>query len=112
MAHPVHSDGMSQVQAPAPSRAAVRAAAPYAVKTKGYYQTLSATSVGIEMAVAVVIGLFFGMWLDRQLGIAPAMMITWLLIGFAAGLRAVFRHVAASDRLAAESQETETPELK
>jgi len=30
--------------------------------------------------------------------------------GFAAGMRAVFRHVAASDKLAAESQETEPPE--
>lgn len=94
----------------APSKAAVRAAAPYAVKTKRYYQTLSATSVGIEMAVAVVLGLFFGMWLDKKLGIAPAMMITWLLIGFAAGLRAVFRHVAASDKLAAESQEGHSEE--
>lgn len=101
---------MSQASAPAPSRHAVRAAAPYAVKTKGYYQTLTATSVGIELAVAVIIGLFFGMWLDKQLDIAPAMMITWLIVGFAAGMRAVFRHVAASDKLAAESQETETPE--
>jgi ATP synthase protein I len=90
----------------APSRAAVRAAAPYAARTKRYYQTLSATSVGIELAVAVVMGLFFGMWLDTQLGIAPAMMILWLVIGFAAGMRAVFRHVAASDRLAEESQES------
>jgi ATP synthase protein I len=91
-----------------PSLAAKRAAAPYAVKTKRYYQTLSATSVGIELAIAVVLGLFFGMWLDKQLGIAPAMMITWLLIGFAAGLRAVFRHVAASDKLARESEESES----
>jgi F0F1-type ATP synthase assembly protein I len=95
---------MSQPTQQAPSRKAVRAAAPYAAKTKGYYQTLSATSVGIEMAVAVILGLFFGMWLDKKLEIAPVMMITWLLIGFAAGLRAVFRHVAASDRLAAESE--------
>jgi F0F1-type ATP synthase assembly protein I len=99
---------MSQVTPAAPSRKAVRAAAPFAVKTKGYYQTLSATSVGIELAVAVILGLFFGMWLDKKLGIAPAMMIVWLLIGFAAGMRAVFRHVAASDRLAAESQEGES----
>jgi ATP synthase protein I len=90
-----------------PSLAAKKAAAPYAARTKRYYQTLSATSVGIELAVAVVLGLFFGMWLDKKLGIAPAMMILWLAIGFAAGLRAVFRHVAASDRLAAESEETE-----
>lgn len=103
MGHPVHSGGMSQ-----PSRAAKKAAAPYAHKTKRYYQTLSATSVGIELAVAVVMGLFFGMWLDKKLGIAPAMMITWLLIGFAAGMRAVFRHVAASDKLAEESQESES----
>ena len=102
MGHPVHSDGMSQ-----PSLAARKAAAPYAASTKRYYQTLSATSVGIEMAVAVVLGIFLGMWLDKQLGTTPWMMIVWLVAGFAAGLRAVFRHVAASDKLAAESEETE-----
>jgi F0F1-type ATP synthase assembly protein I len=91
-----------------PSLAAKKAAAPYAVKTKRYYQTLSATSVGIELSVAVVLGLFLGMWLDKKLGIAPVMMIVWLAIGFAAGMRAVFRHVAASDKLAAESEETES----
>jgi ATP synthase protein I len=91
-----------------PSLAAKKAAAPYAARTKGYYQTLSATSVGIEMAVAVVLGIFLGMWLDKKLGTTPWMMIIWLVVGFAAGLRAVFRHVAASDKLAAESEETES----
>jgi F0F1-type ATP synthase assembly protein I len=91
-----------------PSLAAKKAAAPYAARTKRYYQTLSASSVGIEMAVAVVLGFFVGMWLDKQLGTAPWMMIGWLIAGFAAGMRAVFRHVAASDKLAAESEETES----
>lgn len=108
MGHPVHSGDMSHRVTAAPSRAAVRAAAPYAARTKRYYQTLSATSVGIELAVAVVMGLFFGMWLDKKLDIAPAMMILWLVIGFAAGMRAVFRHVAASDKLAEESQESQS----
>jgi ATP synthase protein I len=74
-------------------------------------QTLSATSVGIELAVAVVIGIFFGMWLDKQLGTAPGMMIAWLVIGFAAGMRAVFRHVHAADRLAAESNPEATADV-
>jgi ATP synthase protein I len=91
-----------------PRRGTKKAAAPYAYATKRYYQTLSASSVGIEMAVAVVLGFFVGMWLDKQLGTAPWMMIGWLIAGFAAGLRAVFRHVAASDKLAAESEETES----
>ena len=92
-----------------PSRAATQAAAPYALRTKRYYQTLSSTSVGIELAVSVVMCLFLGMWLDSKLGTAPGMMIGWLVIGFVAGMRAVFRHVAKSDKLAAESEETESP---
>jgi len=108
MGHPVHSGGMSQprtVGSDKPSLAAKRAAAPYAARTKRYYQTLSATSVGIELAVSVVLCLFLGMWLDDKLGTAPGMMIGWLVIGFIAGMRAVFRHVAASDRLADEMAE-------
>ncbi len=104
MGHPLHSDGLTQ----APSLAAKRAAAPYAVATKRYFQTLSATSIGIELAVAVVLGLFLGMWLDKQLGTTPGMMLVWLGIGFGVGMRAVFRHVRASDRFAAESDEAES----
>ena len=84
--------------------AARSTAAPYAARTRAYYQQLSATSVGLEMAVAVVAGLLLGMWLDRKLGAAPWMMILGLVLGFTTGMRGVWRHVAAADRAVKESE--------
>ncbi|HVV85383.1 MAG TPA: AtpZ/AtpI family protein [Kofleriaceae bacterium] len=96
--------GRETTRAPAPSSAARRASAPYAEKTRGYYRTLSATSVGLEMAISVVVPLFFGLWLDRKAGTTPWLMLLCLCFGFAAGVRAVWRYVAAADREAAESE--------
>ena len=73
--------------------------APYAAKTRGYMQVLSLTSVGIEMAVSVVIGLFAGQWLDRKAGTEPLFLILCLLIGCAAAGKAVWRAVKRADRM-------------
>lgn len=80
-----------------------RASAPYAERTRGYYQTLSATSIGLEMAIAVVFPLMVGIWLDKKAGTTPWLMLLCLGFGFAAGLRAVWRYVATADRRVAES---------
>lgn len=112
MGHRLHSDELSQAPAAlalhptSVSGPAVpsRASAPYAAKTRGYYQTLSASSVGLELAIAVIIGLFVGRWLDGQLGTTPWMMILWLGFGFTAGLRGVFRHVRIADKEAARNE--------
>jgi ATP synthase protein I len=73
--------------------------APYAAKTRGYMQVLSLTSVGIEMAVSVVIGLFVGQWLDRKAGTEPLFLFVFLLIGCAAAGKAVWRAVKKADRM-------------
>lgn len=112
MGHRLHSDELPQAAAAAslhptsvtPPAHPSRHAAPYASRTRGYYRSLSASSVGLELAIAVIIGLFFGRWLDGRLGTTPWMMIVWLVIGFAAGLKGVYRHVAISDREAARSE--------
>ena len=91
----------------APSVKARKASAPYAHKTRGYVRTLSATSVGLEMAVAVVLPLMVGIWVDRKLGSEPWLMLLFLCFGFAAGIRAVWRYVAAADRDVRESEELE-----
>ncbi len=88
-----------------PSVTARRGSAPYAERGRGYVRTLSSTSVGLEMAIAVVLPLLFGIWLDRKLDSGPWLMLLCLGFGFAAGVRAVWRHVAASDREVAESEE-------
>lgn len=81
-----------------------RASAPYAERSRGYFRTLSATSVGLEMAIAVVLPLFVGIWLDKKVGTSPWLMLVCLGFGFAAGLRGVWRYVAEADRQVAESE--------
>ncbi|MBK9032088.1 MAG: AtpZ/AtpI family protein [Myxococcales bacterium] len=80
------------------STAGVRRAAPYAAKTRDYYRSLSASSVGIELSVSVLIGMFFGRWLDGRIGTSPWMMILFLCLGFTAGMRAIYRFVRQADR--------------
>jgi F0F1-type ATP synthase assembly protein I len=69
-----------------------------AVKTRGVYRTLSLSSVGLEMGIAVIIGLFVGRWLDGQAGTAPWLMILFVIFGFAAGFKGVYRAMREADR--------------
>jgi ATP synthase protein I len=82
---------------PAPSAAAT----PSAHGGKRFYNMLSASSVGLELGLSVVISVVFGIWLDGKLGTAPWMMLLWLCIGLAAGFRGVLRAVRRADREAA-----------
>jgi ATP synthase protein I len=74
------------------------AASPAAVRGKRFYNALSASSVGLEMGLSVVLAVLVGMWLDRRLGTEPWMMLLWLCFGFAAGFRGVLRAVRRADR--------------
>jgi ATP synthase protein I len=49
--------------------------------------------IGLELVVAVVVGLGIGWAIDRALGTKPWVMILFLFLGFAAGLVNVFRAV-------------------
>ena len=48
------------------------------------------STVGITMVVATVIGYFVGVFLDRFFGTAPWLMITFLLLGIAAGFKNLY----------------------
>lgn len=49
------------------------------------------SALGLELAIAVVIGLAIGHYLDKWLGTGPWMTVVWLAIGFAAGVRSLYR---------------------
>jgi ATP synthase protein I len=74
---------------------------PASKRTRGFYNALSASSVGLELGVAVILALLGGMWLDSQLGTEPWFMLVGLVIGLIAGFRNVLRAVDRSDRAAA-----------
>jgi len=46
---------------------------------------------GIEFAAAIGIGMAIGYWLDRWLGSDPWLMLVFLALGFAAGIRNLLR---------------------
>lgn len=48
------------------------------------------SSMGISVALAIAIGVWFGLSLDRWLGTAPYFFWIFLLIGIAAGFKNVY----------------------
>ncbi len=56
------------------------------------------TAVPFVLAVAPLLGYFFGAYLDRKLGTGPLFMIVMIVLGFVAGARQVYRLVRLSSR--------------
>lgn len=48
-------------------------------------------SVGIELGISTVLGLFAGRWADEKLGTEPWLLIVGLLIGVTSGFRSLIR---------------------
>lgn len=50
-----------------------------------------ALSIGTELVVAVVLGLFAGKWLDRKLGTQPVCLLIGVFAGISVGLYQLIR---------------------
>jgi ATP synthase protein I len=102
-----HSGEMSQDSALDPVHpsnvTSRRSVAPAARTTKRAYDALSASSVGLELGISVIVGLLFGMWLDRQIGTSPWMMLLFLVFGLIAGFRGMFRAVRRAEKAGEEN---------
>ena len=57
-----------------------------------------AWKMGIELVIAVVIGLALGKAIDDWLGTMPIALLTCLLLGFAAGIKNVIREANAMQK--------------
>jgi ATP synthase protein I len=75
-----------------------------AKRTRNMYQALSASSVGLELGISVVLGVLGGMWLDSEVGSSPWFMLFGMAIGLIAGFRSVMRAVERSDRVARQEE--------
>jgi ATP synthase protein I len=103
---PSHGGDLSQALVMTdPHRSDVRTADPAAGKGKSLYQGLSASSVGLELGIAVSLGVFSGLWLDDELGTSPLFLLLFIGFGLAAGFRGVIRAVAREDRRAAAKKD-------
>jgi F0F1-type ATP synthase assembly protein I len=50
----------------------------------------------LSFIIALVLGWWFGRWLDRQLGTAPWLMVGFSVLGLAAGALNVYRTVSGA----------------
>ena len=76
-------------------------------KALGNYGTL-----GMEIALSVVVGLFGGQWLDKKLGTGGVLTWVGFAYGLAAAARAIYRAVRKSNREAEEADRREQEERK
>jgi len=53
--------------------------------SQSFRRIADASSLGLAFPIAIVIGYFFGRWLDQVLGTAPWMMAIFSIFGIAAG---------------------------
>jgi ATP synthase protein I len=59
-------------------------------KAKEFIKRSRIMTLGLSFAIAVMIGLAIGFYLDKRLQTFPLMTIIWLIIGFAAGLKNLY----------------------
>jgi len=59
--------------------------------------------VGVQFALAVVLFLFVGQWLDRRLGTAPVFLILGVFAGAAGGFYSMYRKLTAAQRREGDS---------
>src|SRR4051812_24536223 len=88
-AAPTHRGEMSQDSTMEPSHQ--RDVDPAARRGSAMYKTLSASSVGLEFALCVIIGALFGRWLDGKFATTPWLLLVGIVLGFVAGLRVLLR---------------------
>ncbi len=67
---------------------------------KRAFDSLSASSVGLELGLSVIIGLLIGYYIDQAAGTQPWFMFLFLGFGLVAGFRGVLRAVKRAERAA------------
>ena len=65
------------------------------------------STVGLDLALSILVGLFGGRWLDRKLGSGNWLTLIGLGFGIAAGARTVWRALQAANREAEEQEQEE-----
>lgn len=54
-------------------------------KPRVNYDDLSASTLGIEVAVSTLLGALLGWWLDKQFNTKPWLLVTFLILGAVIG---------------------------
>ena len=60
------------------------------------------SSLGLQVALSIVIGLFIGVYLDRRFELYPWLTLLFLGLGVAAGFRNIWLAIKKSERASQE----------
>jgi len=63
-----------------------------------------AFKMGVELVVGSGLGAFIGFWFDKWSGMAPLFMVTLLVLGFAGGIRNIFRDAEHMNAVSSETK--------
>ena len=69
-------------------------------------------TVGLEVVLSVVVGLFVGSWLDRRFGTNPWLTLVGVAYGVAAAARALYRAARRATREAEDLDRREREERR
>lgn len=67
------------------------------------------STVGIELVLSVLVGLFGGRWLDQRLGTGGALAMLGFVVGTLAGFRSLWRAAQRMQRDAEREARTSDP---
>lgn len=67
----------------------------------------SYSTVGLDFALSILVGLFGGRWLDKKLGAGGWLTVVGLCFGIAAGVRTLLRALRQANREAEEEERKE-----
>lgn len=69
-------------------------------------------TVGLELALSILFGMFLGRWLDQKFGTGQWLTFVGLGFGLAAGARSVLRALRQANRAADEEEERQRRQRK
>jgi len=76
------------------------------IKDKSVRESIaSASVVGLNLVSATFVGLLVGWWLDRWLDTKPWLLLTFLILGIAAGFKNVVQEVKKIQKADAQEQD-------
>ena len=74
-------------------------------KAREAYKSARFASMGIELGVSVLLGLLGGWWLDIQFDCRPWLLLSGIIVGFAAGIRSIVRTLRIFSREAEDEKQ-------
>lgn len=65
---------------------------------KYFRQLAHASTIGLQVAISIFVGLAMGVWLDSWLGTFPYLSLLFLIFGIAAGFLNYYRFIKEQQR--------------